>query len=176
VVIIPAPKYVCRKTTDRYDSLAMRIRTTLALGVILGMAAIFLAGPVPDSCIAAELELEAQLIWGTNDAKSPDPAHKPVAQDVANKLKSLPFKWEHYFEVTRKRFKVPESGVHSETMSKDCEIRVKNLGNSVVELSLVGRGENVGKITQALPKGELLVIGGNAPNFTAWFVVLRQAE
>jgi hypothetical protein len=34
----------------------------------------------------------------------------------------------------------------------------------------------VGKITQALPKKELLVTGGNVPNFTAWFVVLKQAE
>ena len=126
--------------------------------------------------LAADLKLEAQLIWGTNDAKSPDPNHKPVDADVARKLKTLPFKWANYYEVTRKQFAVPESGQRSETMSKECEIRVKNLGKSVVELSLVGRGEHVGKITQALPKRELLVTGGNAPNFTAWFVVLKQAE
>jgi hypothetical protein len=125
---------------------------------------------------AADVKLEAQLIWGTNDAKSPDPSHKPVAADVARKLKTLPFKWANYYEVTCKKFAVPESGVRSETMSKECEIRVKNLGKNLVELSLVGRGAPVGKITQALPKGELLVTGGNAPNFTAWFVVLKQAE
>jgi hypothetical protein len=126
--------------------------------------------------LAAELKMEAQLIWGTNDAKSPDPNHRPVDADVAKKLKTLPFKWANYYEVNRKRFAVPESGTRSETMSKECEIRVKNLGKGTVELSLVGRGEHVGKITQALPKRELLVTGGNAPNFTAWFVVLRQAE
>ena len=125
---------------------------------------------------AADLKLEAQLIWGTNDPKSPDPNHKPVDPDVAKRLKTLPFKWANYYEVTRKQFAVPEAGVRSETMSKECEIRVKNLGRSVVELSLVGHGEHVGKITQSLPKGELLVTGGNAPNFTAWFVVLRQAD
>jgi len=125
---------------------------------------------------AGDLKLEAQLIWGTNDAKSPDPNHKPVDPDVAKKLRTLPFKWANYYEVTRKQFAVPESGVRSETMSKECEIEVKNLGKSVVEFSLVGRGEHVGKITQSLPKGELLVTGGNAPNFTAWFVVLKQAD
>ncbi len=129
------------------------------------------------SCgVAGDLKLEAQLIWGTNDARSPNPRHKPVEADVARKLKSLPFKWANYFEVTRKQFVVPESGVSSEAMSKECEIRVKNLGKGIVELSLVGRGEHVGKITQALPKRELLVTGGNAPNFTAWFVVLKQAD
>jgi hypothetical protein len=30
------------------------------------------------------------------------------------------------------------------------------------------------KRTQALPKGETLVLGGNAPNATSWFVVLKQ--
>ena len=125
---------------------------------------------------AADLKLEAQLIWGTSEAKSPDPSHKPVSADIARKLKLLPFKWANYYEVTRKQFVVPESGVRSVTMSKECEIQVKNVGKTVVELSLVGRGAPVGKITQALPKGELLVTGGNAPNFTAWFVVLKQAD
>jgi hypothetical protein len=133
-----------------------------------------MAGPSRSS--AADLRLEAQLIWGTNDAKSPDPNHKPVEPDVAKKLKTLPFRWANYFEVTRKQFRVPESGVRSETMSKECDIRVKNLGKSVVEFSLMGHGEHVGKITQALPMGELLVTGGNAPNLTAWFVVLKQTD
>ena len=125
---------------------------------------------------AADLKLEAQLIWGTNDAKSPDPKHKAAQPEVARKLKALPFKWANYYEVNRRQFAVPESATKSEAMSKDCEIRVKNLGKTVVEVSLLGRGEHVGKITQALPKGELLVTGGNAPNFTAWFVVLKQVE
>ena len=154
----------------------MRIKMNVAAGFAgLALPAFFLC-TTASSSLAAELKLEAQLIWGTNDAKSPDPSHKPVDADVAQKLKTLPFKWANYYEVTRKRFAVPESGVRSETMSKDCEIRVKNLGKAVVELSLIGRGEHVGKITQALPKRELLVTGGNAPNFTAWFVVVKQAE
>jgi hypothetical protein len=34
----------------------------------------------------------------------------------------------------------------------------------------------VNTVTQALPKGELLIVGGDAENDTAWFVVIRQAE
>ena len=154
----------------------MRIKFTVLPGLVwMSVSALCLMAGLSRSS-AADLKLEAQLIWGTNDAKSPDPNHKPVDPNVARKLKTLPFKWANYYEVTRKQFAVPESGVRSETMSKECEIRVKNLGKAVVELSLVGRGEHVGKITQALPKRELLVTGGNAPNFTAWFVVLKQAD
>ena len=151
----------------------MRIKFTVLVWLSVTALSVFVN---TERSLAADLKLEAQLIWGTNDANSPDPNHRPVDRDVAKKLKTFPFRWANYFEVTRRRFTVPESVVWRETMSKECEIRVKNLGNSLVELSLVGRGERVGKITQALPKRELLVTGGNAPNFTAWFVVLKQVE
>jgi hypothetical protein len=154
----------------------MRTKQLVASWLAGTAVATFLLGMTTPSAVAADLKLEAQLIWGTADAKSPDPNHKPVDPEVAKKLKTLPFKWANYFEVNRRQFVVPESGVRKEIMSKDCEIRVKNLGRAMVELALVGRGAPVGKITQALPKKELLVTGGNAPNFTAWFVVLKQAE
>lgn len=127
-------------------------------------------------CAQDELKLEAQLIWGTNEPKSPNPNHKPVEPDVEKKLRSLPFKWSHYFEVNRVKFTVPHGQTNRVAMSKECEVVVKNLGNNIVEVTLFGKGERVGTITQVLPKTELLVTGGNAPNFTAWFVVLRQVD
>jgi hypothetical protein len=125
---------------------------------------------------AGEIKLEAQLIWGTNDEKSPDPKHKSVDPKVAKKLKKLPFKWQYYFEVNRKQFAVEQGETKKIVLSKDCEIKVRNAGNNMVELQIFGKGECVGKISQALPKDELLVTGGNAANFTAWFVVLRQPD
>ena len=126
--------------------------------------------------LAGELKLEAQLIWGTNDEKSPDPTHKAVDPKVAKKLKKLPFKWQHYFEVNNKQFAIAEGETKKIVLSKDCEIKVRNSGKNAVEVQLFGKGECVGKISQALPKDELLVMGGNAANFTAWFVVLRQPD
>ena len=41
---------------------------------------------------AAAAKLEATLIWGTNDEKSPNPEHKKVDAAVAKKLKAMPFK------------------------------------------------------------------------------------
>ena len=125
---------------------------------------------------AGEIKLEAQLIWGTNDEKSPDPKHKAVDPKVEKKLKKLPFKWQNYFEVNRQKFAVAQGETKKIVLSRDCEIKVRNAGNNAVELQIFGKGESVGKISQALPKEELLVTGGNAANFTSWFVVLQQSE
>lgn len=154
----------------------MKFQPNLAPWLVRLAAVIFLSLVAGTHAWAADLKLEAQLIWGTNDAKSPDPSHKPVDAKVAAKLKRLPFKWVNYFEVTRKQLAVPQGGTTRITMSKDCDVSVRNLGGGSVEVSLFGKGQSVGKITQALPKGELLVTGGNAENFTAWFIVLRQAD
>ena len=122
---------------------------------------------------AGDMKLEAQLIWGTNDAQSPDPKHKPVDPDVRKKLGDLPLKWKYYFEVNRKEFAVPEGESRKVGMSKKCELEVKNLKGNKVEVSLVGKGE---KRTQPLPKGEILILGGNAPNSTSWLVTLKRVE
>lgn len=123
-----------------------------------------------------DMKLQAQLIWGTNIPKSPDASHKPAEADVQRKLKSLPFRWDNYFEVNHQHFTVAKNADNKVAMSKDCEVSVKNLGNSVVEVSLFGKGQRVSKITQALPKGEMLVTGGNAPSSNGWFVVLKQGN
>lgn len=125
---------------------------------------------------AGELKLEAQLIWGANVEKSPDAKHKAVDSKVEKKLKKLPFKWQNYFEVNRQKFSVAEGETKKLVLSKDCEIKVRNAGHNTVELQIFGKGESVGKISQALPKEELLVTGGNAANFTSWFVVLYQVD
>jgi len=122
---------------------------------------------------AGELKLEAQLIWGTTNSVSPNPNHKPAQKDVENKLKEQPFKWKHYFEVNRVTFSVADGEQKVVPVSKSCSIHVKNLGKQQIEVTLVGKGKEAGKVTQRLPKGELLAIGGNAENQTSWFVVLK---
>jgi TPM domain len=117
---------------------------------------------------------ELQLIWGTNDRMSPNPRHKPVEPDIRDKLKALPLKWSHYFEVNRRRFVVPLHGARTETVSKRCAMEVRNLGGARVEICLFGQGKKVVNRSQDLPRGELLVLGGNAPNATAWLVVLKR--
>ena len=125
---------------------------------------------------AATLKLQVQLVWVTNDERSPDPKHKPVEADVKEKLKALPLKWTNYFEVNRKNIEVPPSSVSKVILSEECQIEVKSLGGSKLEVTLLGKGKETFKGKQALPKGEMLVLGGNAPNATAWLVVLKRIE
>lgn len=129
------------------------------------------------SALAADgdLKLEAQLVWGTNDQPK-DKTLKPVSPEVVRKLQRLPFKWDYYYVMNVKTFTAEAKETTKVEMSKDCEIALKNLGEERVELTIVGQGKTVGKITQSLKNGHLLVTGGNAENFSGWFVVLNQVK
>jgi hypothetical protein len=158
----------------------MRLNVTSACRLAwfsVAMAGLALIPPSGGVAAAeANLKLEALLIWGTNDTSSPDPKHTPPTPEVRKKLQELPFKWTSYFVVNRKVLEVPSRGSAKVSLSDKCAIQVKHLGNTTVEVSLYGKREHVLKRTQALPKGETLVLGGNAPNSTSWFVVLMQAD
>lgn len=154
---------------------------SLCFRVVPVFCALVLGGLLAPVGVRAEgqgqgIKLEAVLVWGTNDAESPDPKHKPVTEEVAKKLACLPFKYTNYFEVNRKSLTLTETGPARTRLSKDCEVSVRQVGRGQVEVTLFGRGQPVGTITQKLKKGEALVTGGNAANFTAWFVVLKQVE
>lgn len=143
----------------------------------LGIAAVaVLPLLAPLSATAADLKFEAQLLWGTNDPKSPDPRHKPISDEIRKALKDLPLKWTNYFEVSRASFAVADEASKKVTLSEKCEVEVKNLGKSRIEIYLFGKGEPVWKRNQPLPKGETLVLGGNAPNATSWLVTLKRLE
>jgi len=125
---------------------------------------------------AAELKYEARLIWATNDKKSPDSKHKEVDPEIRKKLDTLNLKWANYFEVHRKQFSLAKGAVEKVAMSDKCSIEVRDVDGKKVEVSLIGKGEQVWKGTKLLPKGDILVLGGNAPNSTAWLVTLKRVE
>jgi len=124
---------------------------------------------------SGDMTFEALLIWGTNDTK-PDPKLKPADPKLAAKLKSSPFKWDHYFEMNRATFKLKLNEEKTMTMSRNCVISVTNLKDEHVKFQLFGKGTLASTVTQALPKDQLLITGGDAENSTAWFVVLRQVD
>jgi len=125
---------------------------------------------------AGEMKIEAQLIWGTNEDKSPDPNHKPIDPKLAKRLDRLPIKWKHYYVVTVKEFSVAQGKTNKVPMSKECEIAVKNVVGTIVEVKLFGKGKPPGKGSQGLGKGKCLLTGGDAENLTAWFVLLKLVE
>jgi hypothetical protein len=126
---------------------------------------------------AAEMKLQAFLLWGTNESKPPaDKPYNPAPLDIQQKLKDLPLKWTNWFEVNRKECVVPHFGTREVPMSAKCQLNVKGAGGAEIEVSLIGKGKEVVRQKQALPRGEMLVLGGNAPNSTCWLVVLKRIE
>jgi len=134
--------------------------------------------PASVTCSASDtgtLNIESQLVWGSNTT-NPPPKLRLVGPKMSARLANSPFKWDHYYEVNRQTTGVKLNEKKRVTMSKNCEIVITNLGDSQIKLDVFGKGQLVNTVTQSLPKGELLVVGGNAEDSTAWFVILRQAE
>ena len=140
-----------------------------------GLAALLLcAGLVRAG--AADLKLEALLVWGTNDEKSPDPAHKSVDPALAKKLAALPFKWKNYFVINHKVFTANDKDYTTNEMSKKCTIAVKDGGSSMIKVKMTGDGKEWHRQVKPLPKGETVIIGGDDKNQSAWMVVLRHVD
>jgi len=125
---------------------------------------------------AQSLKLEAELIWGTNDKTSPDPKLKPVGPDIEKKLKNLPLKWTHYFVVNRTNFSVAHLKSTKVALSDRCAIEIKDLEGGTIGISHFGQGERVWTGKQSLPVGEVLLLGGEAPNSTSWLISLKRIE
>ena len=123
------------------------------------------------------MKLQAFLLWGTDDSKPPEGKdYKPVPPDVRKKLHELPLKWTNWFEVRRNVFTVTPGAAKEVVMSDKCQLKLNILSGSQTEVSLIGKGKEVMKRKQNLPKQEMLFLGGNAPNSTAWLVALKRLE
>jgi hypothetical protein len=141
-------------------------------------AALTFLGPAVPAAQAGSSGMKVQvlLIWATNDPKSPKPEHKPVEADIRKKLEELPLKWSHYFEEKRKVLEIPKGEMQRVSMSGTCETELKNTDGSRIEITHFGKGKNLGTRSQAFPKGEIIALGGNAPNSTGWLLVLKRVE
>jgi len=128
------------------------------------------------SAPASGLKIEVQLIWGTTNQVSPNAEHKAIGPELKKKLQDLPLKWTNYFEVKRMDVAVPAAGVTNVPLSEKCRLQITDKGHSNIQVVLFGKGEQVVNRTQALPKGETLILGGNAPGATSWFAVLRRVD
>lgn len=125
--------------------------------------------------LAANLKLEAKLIWGTDDAKSPNPDHKEVDSVTREKLRKV-FKWKNYFVVNRVTKPVPSRGSNKFELSKECTIEIKELEGPRVEVKLIGKGKEVHKTTLDIQKGQSVVYSGDDTNQSAWFVIITELE
>lgn len=146
--------------------LSMRYAVRLFLAALLfSTAAVARAG---------DLKLEARLVWGTNEEKA-DPNCKPVDAGLSEKLHGT-FKWKNYYEITNQLAAIPVGQSRDIKMSDKCMLRVKNLGDSRIEVSCIGDGKEVHKGAYSLTPPKWLVLGGNDKDNTAWFVGVRASD
>lgn len=134
----------------------------------LVVAACFLS-LVSVSC-AQEIKVEARLIWGT-DAET-NVNYKVENRHLKEELSRI-FKWKMYYQITNNTVAIPLNETRPLEMSSKCLLKVKNLGDSRVEVSCFGSGKLVSKGAYSLPDGKWLTLGGADRNENAWFIVMR---
>jgi len=138
------------------------------------LALLLLVGSTFDT-LAANLKLEAKLIWGTDDEKSPNPDHKEVDPATREKLRKV-FKWKNYFVVNRVVKEVPSRSSNQFKLSPECTIEIKELEGPKVEVKLIGKGKEVHKTTLTISKGQSVVYSGDDKNQSAWFVIITELD
>jgi len=141
----------------------------------MAAAVLLMAGSSLCAAAAADLKYQIVLAWATDDPKPPaGKDYKPLEPDLRRQVKAL--KWKHFFEVRRIDFSLQPNASKKVAISDKCELDIKDLGNSMVEVVVIGKGKEVAKVKQKLPKGEILVPGGDSPNETAWLAILKRVE
>ena len=123
--------------------------------------------------LASDLKLEARLIWGVNDSQAAQ--HKPVAPDLASKLQRV-FKWSNYYDITNQIHSIPVNESRDFRMSERCVLKIKNLGDSRIEVNCIGKGKEVSRGTHTLAPSQWVILSGNDKNNTAWFIGLREVD
>ena len=122
-----------------------------------------------------EMKIRALLVWGTDEEKPPaGKDYQLLDPEIRKRLRAL--KWKNYFEVKRVDFTASTTAQGNVPVSDKCSLEVRALANSQVEVKLVGKGKVVTTVKGALPKNEILVPGGDAPNDTAWLVILKRLD
>ena len=129
----------------------------------------------PSSARAEDLKIEAKLIWGTNDDKSPNPKHKLVDPKTAEELRKV-FAWKNYFEVRHTTGMVPSRGTNSFKISDDCTVEIAELEGPKVGVLLIGKGKPQNRTVKALSRVERIVLGGDVKDGSAWFVIISQLD
>ena len=152
------------------------MRSQLVRAGLLGfLAALLLVPRAIAGASPAEMQFQVHLVWATDDPKPPEGKnYTPLEPEIRKQIKAL--KWKNYFEVRHVDFSVSPATATKVPISDKCSIEVKDLGNSNLEVVLIGKGKEVARVKQVLRKGEILVPAGDAPNETAWLAILRRVQ
>ena len=143
---------------------ANNVLSQLMLSLVLSLSV------TPAESKAEDRRFEAQLIWGTDMEIPNDPKLKKVDPELVERFHKVLRKWRYYYQVEKKEFVVPAKKTTTVKLSEKCELEVTDKGKPMTEIKLFGEKKLVKKVTQAVT--QCLVIVGDDPNETFWYVVL----
>ena len=118
---------------------------------------------------AGDLKLEATLVWGTTTGTNV--THQLLDEKRSKDLARI-FKWQHYYEITNRTATIPANQTNIVPMGAKCQLKVKNLGASRVEVVWTGSGKVVNTSVSTLPT----VLAGPDKNDSAYFMILRSTD
>ncbi len=118
---------------------------------------------------AGDLKLEATLVWGTTTGTNV--SHQLLDAKRTKDLSRI-FKWQSYYAITNRTAVIPANGTRTIPMGAKCQLKVKNLGASRVEVVWMGNNKIISTNVHTLP----LTLAGNDKNDSAYFMLLRSAD
>lgn len=145
-----------------YQNSRRRFPALLLLALVFSLAA--------RSALAADLRLEAKLIWGAN--APPATVNYNLADPALAATLRHHFKWTNYYEITNLAGAIPLNQSRVFRVSEQCTLNIRNLGSSLVAVECTGQAKPVIKGTNALP----CVYTGTNLDDTAWFIRLRSLD
>lgn len=151
---------------------------------VLALGAAFLTLWGSFHVVADDLQVQARLVWGTNNPK-PE-GSKYTALDAKGREKLRQFKWQNYWVVNQSVSKLEAQKASRMSLSEKCAVDVKDLGNGTAEIRLfelkAGAEPKLVKPVHhsisALRKGEYCILAGDdkAVWDDAWFVIVTASE
>ena len=125
--------------------------------------------------IAAQADpvtLQARLILGT----SKEQKDKMEASGGIKRKLARVFKWKHYYELNSKQMNIADTATKSAKLSRAAQVKVTNMKNGRLSVSLFSKGKMLVQKTQNLKPGSHMVLAGNTESDSAWFIVLSKSK
>lgn len=114
----------------------------------------------PASAAVDRYIIRAQLIWGTDGPKPENVKVEDPDPEFREKLAKI-FRRKNYFVIDKQKMAIKPHGSTITSMSHNCVIEVKHLGETNFEVKLYGEGKLVQTIRQGMVKGHYLTLAGD---------------
>ena len=112
-----------------------------------------------------------QLICGTDDDQAPAPDARPAGAEVTRRLQA--FKWNYYWEISRRAVVVDPGGKTRKRMSARHEVEIALTTPGEMTIRIYADGKLSRRKTQP-SETPFFIAGGDKEEAQAWFIVVRR--